>query len=445
MIEIDGLVPSTTQSLLDSQHRRDNVGVSGLHNSFRDPIDHVSRPWTLKTTDSFDWCRSASFGHNNDDFNSPGLIYIKIDKAASSTLAGINVRLAHKVGAKVLPQKDPNQELSEVCSHTYTHGRASDVLALSYSTATTTLSLTSRRPSTLLWTFVRDPARRAVSEYYHFWVSRRGYGVKNGLVKPFLESRKNFQLLYLLDQKHPEQVLAKAIAATNTTSSNIAIQPNDTTTSSAMIIDPPILPLPIEQLIQDHIINVYDFIGVVERMEESLAVMKLLWGVSTEDLIVMSAKQSGGWDDGRYNDTCYKIHPSPSSSSSYGSDDRHASDGKTNYSLSSYLQHYIQTDYKVDNFDYHLYEAVNASLDKTIALLGRINVERVRHEVRKLQSLVELKCQNHTIFPCSKNGTRQHAISRKNCYWFDSGCGFPCVDQVLNERNSSFEYNGVFK
>lgn len=429
MIE-NGVVHSKTLSVEDSQHLyfMGDLGISGKVDNFRNAIDDISRPWKSRKTKSFDWCRADS-SRNKDEIDNPlpGLIYIKIDKAASSSLAGINIRLAHKVGAKVLPPRKTNLHLSQVCSHTYTHGRASDIIRsldgdnINNSLPTTTPSLS--RPPHLLWTFLRDPVRRAVSEYYHFWVSRRGYGVKNGLVKPFLESRKNFQLLYVLDQKYPEQVLARAATATNTTTtSNTDIRRNDITTGT--IVPPP----PVWQLIQDHIINVYDFIGLVERMEESLAVMKLLWGVDSQDLIVLSAKQSGGWDDGRHNDTCYQIHPSYSQ----GDD---ASGGKN--ALSPYLQHYIQTDYRVGNFDYQLYDLVNASLDKTIAYLGHTNVERTRQEIRQLQSLVELKCQDEAVFPCSKNGTRQHDVSRKNCYWFDSGCGFPCVDRVLNERNNN--------
>lgn len=387
-----------------------------LVRKFQDPIQDLSRAWNSRIgKESFRWCHT-----NQHAGNPPGLIYIKVDKAASSTLAGINIRLAHKVGAMVLPRHSSStwwhmsKTVAEpqVCSHTYSHGRASQVLHQT--------NHNTNRPSSspvLLWTFLRDPLTRAVSEFNHFWISRKGYGARNGIVQPFLESRKNFQLKYIMDHAHPEQALARV---TNNESANPDNRQNATNVKSS----------PVWQLIEDRIMNVYDFIGVVERLEESLAVMKLLWGVDLQDLIVLSAKKSGGWDDGRYNNTCYQI--TPPSSTSVSSSQSHRGDVE---SLSPYLLNYIHTDFLVGNYDYGLYAIVNASLDRTIAILGQARVDRTRQELRLLQALVESKCQDDAIFPCSSNGTLQHERSAKNCYWFDSGCGFACVDRVLDERN----------
>ena len=42
-------------------------------------------------------------------------------------------------------------------------------------------------------------------------------------------------------------------------------------------------------------------------MNESLAAMILLWKLNVADVIVLSAKRSGGYDDGGYKGKCTKI------------------------------------------------------------------------------------------------------------------------------------------
>jgi len=51
------------------------------------------------------------------------------------------------------------------------------------------------------------------------------------------------------------------------------------------------------QWVQDYLLPTYDFIGVTERFDESLAVMVILFQLEPTDVIVMSVKQSGGYDD----------------------------------------------------------------------------------------------------------------------------------------------------
>jgi hypothetical protein len=67
--------------------------------------------------------------------------------------------------------------------------------------------------------------------------------------------------------------------------------------------------------IRDYIMKPYTFIGIVEQMDESLVVMTYLLSVDIGDLIVLSAKESGAYDDGRYNNTCYMIRPKQQQSS----------------------------------------------------------------------------------------------------------------------------------
>jgi hypothetical protein len=361
-------------------------------------LDSIAKTWSSPKTRSslYPWCRTEGSSLL------PGLMYIKIDKASSSTLAGINIRLAHKVGAK-------SQVEGGVCSHSKEHFRAwtrlSQVELLQESSANPRQYQHQQlQPRPLLWTFLRDPAQRAMSHYFHFFVSRHGYGVHQyHLLKSFLESMKNFQLQYVMIPPHPLG------ASTNLDAILMQVASHPSSVSLAFL--------------DDVVLQHYNFIGLVERFDESLAVMKLLWKLDVGDLMVISAKESGNYDDGRYQNKCIRIVRS----SDYDGD------SKAQRVLQR-IQEFLGTEFLHDNLDYALYQAVNKSLDKTIAVLGTDRVEQTVRDLQRLRELVEAKCQDATVFPCSKNGTRQMEESARNCYWFDSGCGYPCVDQLLESH-----------
>ncbi|KAL3918744.1 MAG: hypothetical protein SGILL_004089, partial [Bacillariaceae sp.] len=297
------------------------------------PTD-IARVWPF-APDNHPWCQLTPQASSPPQH---GLIYIKIDKASSSTLAGINIRLAHRIGARVSHNQDTTS-----CAHTYEHFHAWPRLSTGHDAS---------QPTTLLWTFLREPAQRALSQYFHFLVSRQGYGATYMLLHNFLEKSKNFQLQYVM-------VPSTAAAATN---ANLNLTKllhevfDDTQTQQTTSL----------AFLDHFVMQQYNFIGLVERMEESLAVMKLLWNLEVGDLIVLSAKQSGGYDDGRHQNTCVKI---------VKPDDYFHRDPK-GQQLYDRIQTYVEVDYRHNNLDYQLYQAVNASLDMTIDQLGRDVVDQ---------------------------------------------------------------------
>jgi hypothetical protein len=92
----------------------------------------------------------------------------------------------------------------------------------------------------------------------------------------------------------------------------------------------------------------------------------------------------------------------------------------------------LQTTYRKNNPDYLLYAAVNRSLDLTIDLLGRGRVEKGVRQLHNMQALAQEKCLSKAIFPCSANGTWQPGY-KEDCYEKDFGCGYRCLDAVLDE------------
>jgi hypothetical protein len=381
-----------------------------------DQIEGASRKWERVSHKR--WCRAAGRGGRGQ-----ALIFVKVPKTSSSTSAGINVRIAHKVGERMLVERaskskstDENDDdndnqtqldgmnetvlvgrnetvrvLAEtnqaqlvvetsqtkhgetnqtrnrptVCSHTFQHGRKAH------------LGRNKKSPH-LLWTFLRDPGKRAMSQFYHFEVSRRDVEPTDKAIKSYVRGLKSFQFNYIATHKRSKEV------------SRETKNPFDD--------------------IQRYVMSQYDFIGLLERKEESMALMKLLWGLETEDLIVMSAKQSGGWDDGMFNETCFKIK-------------------KPN--LSKGVKHFLTYEFPLKNHDYALYSIVNRSMDQTIQDLGQDVVQKEVEHIRKLQAFADKECLDETYFPCSADGTRQMELASSSCYSTDIGCGHRCVDRVL--------------
>ena len=330
-----------------------------------------------------------------------GLIYIKIDKASSSTLTGINLRLAHRIGTRMAAAmgKDTTA-IATTCAHTYQHFHAWPRLSKGHDPF---------HSSSVLWTFLRDPYNRAMAEYFHFLVSRRGYGVTYTLLHSFLESTKNFQTKYAMVPSASS--LQYDSSFTNTNLTKILLDVVENRPSSTM------------GFLDLFVMKRYDFIGLVERMDESLAVMKLLWNLTIADLIVLSAKQSGSYDDGRYQNRCVRITKP----------NEYFSRGPKEKKLFNRIQDYVQKGFRHNNLDYPLYSEINARLDVTIQMLGRDKVERTIQDIRYLRRKAETECRNEAVFPCSSNGTNQWELSAKNCYWYDSGCGYQCVDRVVDQ------------
>jgi hypothetical protein len=154
--------------------------------------------------------------------------------------------------------------------------------------------------------------------------------------------------------------------------------------------------------------NFYDFVGITERMEESLAVMTLLWDLDPTDVIVLSVNKSGGFDN-----WCRKIQKA------------FLTEGTKEYLMSD---HYVS-----GQFDFLLYYAAEASLDRTIAELGVKIVQERATLIKQLQSLTYERCHDKVISVCSDTGEQQYELAMFNCYVTDAGCGYPCVDRVMKE------------
>lgn len=349
-------------------------------------VPSLANAWQPRSVDS--WCSTLE-QHPPTPFLlgrgevAEGMIYIKTYKASSSTCEGIAWSIAHHVG-----QRQRNK--------------------LSASTTTTTSSVVTpvckaytrhefadnrmharRHPTqSLLWTFVRNPAARDLSHVYHFEIGRLHRTDMTSLdIRRQIQTRiKGRQTRYLIPTKTSRAPLWPLHE----------LRKNKTELISYM---------------KSEIFENYDFLGLTERMTDSLAVMVLLWDLQPQDVVVLNSKRSGGFDDGGHNDTCTVIPKAV---------------------MTPELQEYFETKHPLWNADVLLYHAANASLQMTIDALGRDRVQHMAETIKRLQQRAQDLCLGEAFFPCSANGTFQLELAEQSCYVQDAGCGHECVDRVLS-------------
>ena len=138
-----------------------------------------------------------------------------------------------------------------------------------------------------------------------------------------------------------------------------------------------------------------------------LNVTKILFDLEDRDMIVLSAKKSGSSYDG---EDCRPMIPPR---------------------MAPEIDIFFKTNYTVNNFDYLMYDVINRSLDMTIDEIGRDRVETEVKKHRLLKKIAHDHCQSVAAFPCSSNRTYQPEAAKQSCYAEDSGCGYACVQDVL--------------
>jgi len=162
----------------------------------------------------------------------------------------------------------------------------------------------------------------------------------------------------------------------------------------------------------------YDFVGVVERFDESLVVLQLLLGLESSDILYFAVNRKEQWyrrKIGRNNATCLKPF-----------------DWELDLAVEPPVSQYLiqSKEWHSQNYgDYLLYHAANLSLDKTILKIGLDLFSQELKKFRQLMKLAEEKCS--PVFPCSANGADQFEDSRFDCMAEGKfGCGHRCLDEI---------------
>jgi hypothetical protein len=292
-----------------------------------------------------------------------GLLFMKEMKTGSSTMAGVNLRMAKNRGP---------QHGYKICRARFDHSMA---FQLKYGHRIRTQSF--------LWTVIRDPTQRAVSQFFHFRVSREKAEPTDANFQAYLQNPvfTNYYLksLHMQPYRHGRDDVVEVVNA---------------------------------------ILQEYDFIGITERLDESLVVLSMLLNVKLTDVLYLNAKNHGGFDDGRFNETCVYIVPSYVSPT-----------------MKTWLAEDAEWKERTRG-DQLLYQAAWRSLDRTIDKLGREEVQRQVLIFQEWRHVAEAECASQVMFPCKADGTRVISKTRSQapgCLWNDSGCGNDCLDRVVKK------------
>jgi len=303
-----------------------------------------------------------------------GFLFIKPAKSGSSTGASVTLRLATRLSKRFRSQFQ--DESKKLCKCAVEHKLAS------------TLGIYKRnRKESYLWSVLRNPVPRMVSQFFHFHVSRRNASTDDASFQKYLKSENNFQdyfVRYLMGRVPPERARVRHVERH------------------------------VRQILQE-----YNFLAVTERMDESVVALQMLLGLETADVVFLKSKSSGGYDDGRFHNKCFRIVPS------------FVSDGMKRY--------FATPKFKADIYwDELLYHAVNRSLDLTIDSLGRSEFEQQLSKFRDAQQRIAQRCSDESKvkYPCSSTGEKRKDEDT-DCIFNDWGCGFDCIDESLSSGDAS--------
>ena len=172
------------------------------------------------------------------------------------------------------------------------------------------------------------------------------------------------------------------------------------------------------------ILNSYDYLFLVEEMTKSMVVFAWLTELPIGDLMVTSSKQSGSWYSQKKR--CVRLIPPL---------------------LTPSLQNFMESNKgewkRKHMIDRLLHASVQASLHKTIEQhIGLAQVDKAVKGWKQLQIVLGQACFNETFWPCTSNGSLQLDKAKQSCYARDFGCGHACYDRqfsILPQLNATVD------
>ena len=160
----------------------------------------------------------------------------------------------------------------------------------------------------------------------------------------------------------------------------------------------------------------YDFVGVVERFDESLVAMQLLLGLEASDILYFAVNRKEQWRKARLS---RKKHVC-----------RDSFDWEVDLVEEPSIREYLAQSevWYAKNFgDYLLYHAASKSLDKTIEKIGEEYFAEELKKFRALKKRADEECS--PIFSCALDGTAQFEEADYDCLSDGKiGCGYHCLD-----------------
>jgi len=337
------------------------------------------------------WCQSVP---QKERFM--GILLTKVPKAASSTLAGVALRIAQRHG----------------CANLHWRHR----LASEYGAAAAAATTSAYDPrQSFLFTTIRDPAARAISTLF-FHVVSRTTNSKVATSDAFL-----LRELQTSTQSHYGAV-SKGQGGFQLRYTSLRSIEED----SAWRADSPEVVIDAAAVVENvrQVVETYDFLLVPERMDESLVALALILGIDVGDVLVTASKVAGS----RY----HLLHSKKNEFQCVPTVKSFVSDAVKAF--------FASDQWRAMNYgDYLLHEVAKQSLDLTVQQLGRDRFQAALSRYQHLRSLEQERCASSVAFPCSEDGVPQTEIAARNCYlrFYDFGCGYPCIDALVDNSTAS--------
>jgi hypothetical protein len=313
----------------------------------------MARVWPRKPLAK--WCKHEAMAFENSTatnmVHAQGLVLIKVPKSASSTAAAMALRVGYR----------------RHCNVHWQHKTVRDY----------GVNLESPSVGRFLMATIRQPSSRALSSFYYHRVSFNGVRKtpKSSFVtKQLKKTKSNFVLDYISSKPIP---------------------------GNATLAE-------LQQTVNDAL-HRFDFMMVVERMDESLVVFAWLAGLELADLLSMPSKQGGSYRLSKQK--CIPL---------------------VKPVLSVEMQQFFGSQWWNERHvgDRLLHEAASRSLDQTIEVMGKPAMEKDLARLRRLRAFVQTRCTNETFPPCSDRGEPQLDSAKASCYTRDLGCGYACIDRI---------------
>lgn len=342
-----------------------------------------------------EWCIDGRLKFEQAKGRPMGLCYVKIPRGASTTLAGINERIARNFAAR--------QGLEQTC--------------IRHQGPTSGFYYRQREKSlSYLWTFVRDPTDRAMSRVASNVAKRKIALPPADLQKNKTDSTSDYVLNALKTSTDVQfgtisegrggfQVQYTMQTILDDTFWNAA-EPTKVQHEKRM------------QLAVKAILERYDFIGTVERFDESLVALQLLLGLETSDVLHFSSR----------------LHSQYTGTSIQGGKALSCQKNVDPKELRTPVveEHLTSPEWWAKNYgDFLLHRAASLSLDQTISKIGPDVFSDALTAFRLLLQKARETC--HPIFPCSDEGKDQSGQAEDDCYLGDMGCGSYCIDRMLTK------------
>ena len=346
-----------------------------------------------------------------------GILFQRPTKVGSTTMTGIILRIAHNRAAVEMEKMKNTTNLWEkkkpYCKHRAMHAGS---IELEYPQR--------NKEKSFLFSLVRDPTRRAISQYFHFHVTMTQTDPTDAdFVKHVLSQRGSSSVLRSLTF---DKRLAQAMSAEFEHFLKEYTQQHSN--ESTPLLTRPWVDLGVSetlnytQIVQE-ILDNYDFIAVTERMDESLVAMKLMLGLSLEEILYAKISRSAGSFSNGPPKTrpCMYLIPS---FVSRNMNDFFYTPGKNQQWL------------EYTRGDALLRTAASLSLDRTIdEVFGRERFNRELLEFQNAQAYARAICESEPeliLSMCDDAGNSVvHDPNRTTtCYIWSEGCDHKC----LNER-----------